>query len=295
MARDVDGAAVGERLHGAAEVVAVVGRHLLVAVERGREHVGDVGRRQRRQVHHLEARRGVAQQPMRARDVAAWSARSGSGCRPAPSSRSRSTWRRPGKLSNVRSSSTSSSRNVHGSPPGARAVSKNASSASNASRAVAGAGSARVPRERRRRRSPPGETARVWWRTARRRCTARRCGRAARAAAAAARCGRCRIRRARPESVKGTRRARHEPAVRTQALDPSFRYSRLPLLHSMCPPRVIGILMPSRLAVAIAPRDSRRRHAARRRCQDRRSARARAVRRRRRVPSATITMPACSE
>ena len=49
--------------------------------------------------------------------------------------RSRSTARSPGKLSNVRSSRNSSSRNVAGALPGAREVSRNASHASNASRA----------------------------------------------------------------------------------------------------------------------------------------------------------------
>ena len=62
-------ASVGERLHGATEIVAIVGRHALVAAEDRREHVGDVGRLQRRQVHHLEARRRVAQQPMCPCDV----------------------------------------------------------------------------------------------------------------------------------------------------------------------------------------------------------------------------------
>ena len=55
------------------------------------------------------------------------------------STNSCSTRRRPGKLSNVRSSRNSSSRNVAGSPAAVRARAKNASVASKAPRAPAGA------------------------------------------------------------------------------------------------------------------------------------------------------------
>ena len=66
---DVRDAPVGERLHRATKIVAIVGGHALVAAEDRREHVGDVGRLERRQVHHLETGRRVAQQPMRPGDV----------------------------------------------------------------------------------------------------------------------------------------------------------------------------------------------------------------------------------
>ena len=65
----VGGAAVGERLHGATEVVAIVGGHLLVAVEAGASMSVTSAGVQRRDVHHLEPRRCVAQQSMRAGDV----------------------------------------------------------------------------------------------------------------------------------------------------------------------------------------------------------------------------------
>ena len=74
--RVADGAHVGrpavcERLYGAAQVIAIVGRHLLVTVERRREEIGHVGGRERRDVHHFEAGGRVTQQSMRTRDIRA--------------------------------------------------------------------------------------------------------------------------------------------------------------------------------------------------------------------------------
>ena len=95
---------------------------------------------------------------------------------------------------------------------GARAVVKNASVASNAARAPAAR--RRSSRERRRGADRRAGTARASSPSARRRCTAPRCGRADRAAAAAASCGRCRSRRAAPECGTATRRARASNAAR---------------------------------------------------------------------------------
>ena len=72
---------------------------------------------ERRHVNHLEARGGVAQQAVRAGDVPARQHEAvGAGGERRRRGRA-ATWRRPGKLSNVRSSRNSSSRNVAGSLP----------------------------------------------------------------------------------------------------------------------------------------------------------------------------------
>ena len=127
------------------------------------------------------------------------------------STNSCSTRRRPGKLSNVRSSRNSSSRNVAGSPAAG------AGAGEEGERRVEGAARAgrRAFADRKRRRSPPprAETVRASSPCARRRCTAPTCGRGDRAAAAAAWCGRCRIRRGAPESATATRRARQRCGV----------------------------------------------------------------------------------
>ena len=139
---------------------------------------------QLRQVNHFEARVRVAQQAMRARHVAAGQHEAVAALASACSS-SRSTWRRPGKLSKVRSSRTSSSRNVAGASLDVRARQA-------AQRAIE-----RLARRRRRSLArhasigngdaarPRGGIARACSPRARRRCTGTgrgRCGRPARAA-----------------------------------------------------------------------------------------------------------------
>jgi hypothetical protein len=54
---------------GAAQVVSFRHRQLVVAVEGRRQQVRDLAGRERQHVHHLEPRRGVAQQLVRAGDV----------------------------------------------------------------------------------------------------------------------------------------------------------------------------------------------------------------------------------
>ena len=147
----------------------------------------------------------VAQQPQRAGDVAAGQDEAVAARRQAVDS-SCSTRRRPGKLSNVRSSRNSSSRNVD------RLAAAVLGAGEERQRGVergAGAGRRRLAdRERRRGDDRLAETARAWSPSARRRCSSARSGRADRAAAAAASCGRCRSRRAAPECATATRRAR---------------------------------------------------------------------------------------
>ena len=57
-------AAVRQHLHGPRQVVALGGRQVVEAVQRRGQQVFHVAGRERRHVHHLEARRGVAQQPV---------------------------------------------------------------------------------------------------------------------------------------------------------------------------------------------------------------------------------------
>ena len=90
-----------------------------------------------------------------------------------------------GKFSNVRNSSTSSSRNVTGAPDRPRAPWKNASSASKASRGESRLGGHVRRRETARSSAPCAAGARAWSPSARRRCTGSPTGPAARATGAA--------------------------------------------------------------------------------------------------------------
>ena len=122
------------------------------------------------------------------------------------STNSCSTRRRPGKLSNVRSSRNSSSRNVAGSPALVRARAKKASVASKAPRAVVRRAFAdRKRRGRHHRAQKPFGCRRGALDVDRLR---RGPAESIAQAAAAASCGRCRNRRRAPESATATRRER---------------------------------------------------------------------------------------
>ena len=134
------------------------------------EDVERVLGRQRRHVNHLEARRPIAQQPQRAGDVAAASGRTG--CR-WPRGRRRTRGARgagPGKLSNVRSSRNSSSRNVAGSPAAGRGRGQETPASRRTRRGRRPAPARRPETATRPRRR--AETARASSPCARRRCTA---------------------------------------------------------------------------------------------------------------------------
>ena len=228
--------------------------------------------RQRRQVHRpRSALRLSRKQPQRASDVAGRQHEAVRGSA-SPSIKSRSTWRRPGKFSNVRSSSDFVEQERAPVRPTGRARRvKKASSASNASRgewasaSTSGAGNGDA--SSRRAKQPLGrgrDTLDVD-------VLAAAFGRAARAVAAAATCGPCRSRRAGPESAADPLRAPRARAVRTQDVRPSCHGPRSPPRHR----HTHAALGRDRNA----PRGIPHPHDAPPRFRDRRSARAPAVHR----------------